>query len=107
MEPSGAQWSPVELSGAKLNPVEPGGAQCPVLENVFVPPPTKFWPKVPPQKARNSDKAEFATKVRRSNINCVLHNCVNMSIKNLKYFPCKFFTYLLHISRICGGGIFE
>ena len=42
----------------------------PVLENVFVPPPTNFGQKVPP-KARNRDKADFATKVRKSSINHV------------------------------------
>ena len=36
----------------------------PGLKNVCVPPTTKFWPKVPPQEARNCDKAELATKVR-------------------------------------------
>ena len=39
-------------------------SQGPVLKNVCVPPTSKFWPKVPPQKARNRDKAELATKVR-------------------------------------------
>ena len=43
---------------------------CPVLENVFVPPPTNFGQKVPP-KARNREKADFATKVRNSSINHV------------------------------------
>ena len=38
--------------------------RSPVLKNVCVPPTTKFWPKVPPQEARNRDKAELATKVR-------------------------------------------
>lgn len=42
----------------------------PVLENVFVPPPTNFGQKVPP-KARNREKADFATKVRKSSINHV------------------------------------
>ena len=42
----------------------------PVLENVFVPPPTNFGQKVPP-KARNRDKADFATKVHKSCINHV------------------------------------
>ena len=41
-----------------------------VLKNVFVPPPTNFDQKVPP-KARNRDKADFATKVRKSSINRV------------------------------------
>ena len=40
----------------------------PVLENVFVPPPTNFGQKVPP-KARNREKADFATKVRKSSMN--------------------------------------
>ena len=31
--------------------------------NVFVPPATKFQPKVPPPKARNRDKAKLATKL--------------------------------------------
>ena len=46
------------------------GTWPPVLENVFVPPPTNFGQKVPP-KARNRDKADFATKVRKSSINRV------------------------------------
>ena len=32
-------------------------------------PPPNF---VPPQKARNCDKAKFAAKARKSNINCVV-----------------------------------
>ena len=50
--------------------MEKGGYSPPVLENVFVPPPTNFGQKVPP-KARNHDKADFATKVRKSSINCL------------------------------------
>ena len=53
----------------------------PVVQNVCVPPPTRFWPKVPSQKARNRDKVEFATKVRKSNINC----CLTMNIKKAFY----------------------
>ena len=49
------------------------GEESPVLENVFVPPPTNFGQKVPP-KARNHDKADFATKVRKSSINCLKVN---------------------------------
>ena len=56
----------------KRGPKNPkkGTQRGPVLENVFVPPPTNFGQKVPP-KARNRDKADFATKVRKSSINHV------------------------------------
>ena len=42
--------------------------------NAFVPPAAKFWPKVPPKKARNRNKAKFATKLCKLRRDCVIMN---------------------------------
>ena len=55
------EWSFTALSYFKLTLL---ANDSPVLKNVFVPLPNKFWPKVPPHRARYRDNDEFATKVR-------------------------------------------
>ena len=75
--------SPFACSVKLFQSVGPGRIKC------LRAPSHQILAKSAPPKARNRDKVEFATKVRKSNINC----CLTMNIK--KAFNTSLLTFTL------------
>ena len=70
--------------------VAPGTLGCPKPSPLkcFCAPRHQILAKSAPQKARKHDKADFATKVRKSSI-----NCVNVILEHNKAYKFVFYVY--------------
>ena len=74
-----------------------------------MPPPTRFLAKSAPPKARKRDKADFATKVCKSSINCVNvileHNKAYKFVFHV-YFLTPLITWSIFVNLLRKGGTF-